>query len=67
MARVKIAYKLRWQIRYLIYMYRQDLALNNLQGKVHCKTQPTNQPTVTVFSLLNEPEKARETNVRQNR
>ena len=26
-------------------MYKQDLALNNQQGLVYRKTQPTNQPT----------------------
>ena len=30
---------------YLIYMYKEDLALNNLQGLICHKTnQPTNQP-----------------------
>ena len=27
---------------YLIYMYKQDLALNNLQGLICHKTHPTN-------------------------
>ena len=35
----------RLQNIYLIYMYKQDLALNNLQGLIYRKTQPTNQPT----------------------
>ena len=30
---------------YLIYMYKQDLALDNLQGLISSKTQPANQPT----------------------
>ena len=29
---------------YSIYMYKQDWALNNLQGLICHKTQPTNQP-----------------------
>ena len=31
------------QIIYLIYMYKQDLALDNLLGLICHKTQPTNQ------------------------
>ena len=31
------------QIIYLIYMYKQDLILNNLPGLIWHKTQPTNQ------------------------
>ena len=27
------------------YMYKHDLALNNLQGLIYRKTQPTNQTT----------------------
>ena len=30
---------------YLIYIYKEDLVLNNLQGLIFHKTQPTNQPT----------------------
>ena len=29
------------QILYLIYMYKQDLAFDNLQGWIYHKTQPT--------------------------
>ena len=29
----------------IIYTYKQDLALNNLQGLIRCKTQPTNVPS----------------------
>ena len=36
---------------YLIHMYQQDLALNNLQGLVCYKTQPTNQLTILSFTL----------------
>ena len=32
-------------------MYKQDLALNNLQGLICHKTQPTNQPNPTNGSL----------------
>ena len=34
------------QTIHLIYIYQQDLALNNLQGLICHKTQPTNQPTL---------------------
>ena len=30
---------------YIIYIYKQDLALNNLQGLICHKSQLTNQPT----------------------
>ena len=36
---------LRLQIIYNWYMYKQDLALHNLQGLIWCETQPSNQPT----------------------
>ena len=32
-------------------MYKQDLALSNLQGLIYCKTQPTNHNT-TLNSLI---------------
>ena len=32
--------KMCWQNMYLIYMYKQDLALNNLQQLICHKTQP---------------------------
>ena len=31
---------------YLIYMYKQDMALNNLQGLICHKTQPINLNTM---------------------
>ena len=34
-------YKMCLQIIYLIYMYKEDLSLNNLQGLICHKTQPT--------------------------
>ena len=30
--------------------YKQDFALNNLEGLIYHKTQPTNQSTAGVFS-----------------
>ena len=36
---------IRLQIIYLIYTYKQDLALNNLPVLIRRKIQPTNQPT----------------------
>ena len=35
---------------YLIYVWKQDLALNNKQGLIYHKMQPTNQPPT--FALL---------------
>ena len=32
------------QIKYLIYMVKEDLVLNNLQWLIYHKTQFTNQP-----------------------
>ena len=32
--------KMCLQIIYLVYMYKQNLALNNLQGLIYHKTQP---------------------------
>ena len=32
-------------------MYKQDLALNNLQGLIGLKTQPTNQPSYSIKLL----------------
>ena len=34
-----------WEIIYLIYMYKKDLALHGLQLLICHKTKPTNQPT----------------------
>ena len=31
---------------YVIFMYKQNLTLNNLQGMIWRKTQPTNQPSM---------------------
>ena len=36
--------KLCLQLKYLIYIYLEDLSLNNLQ-KLICHKNPTNQPT----------------------
>ena len=36
----KVIYKMCSQIIYLIYMYKEDLALNNLQWLICHKTQP---------------------------
>ena len=36
-------------------MYKQDLGLNNLQGLIYHKTQPTNQPFVYKFHLSLPP------------
>ena len=33
----------------LIYMYKQNLQLNNSQGLICSKTQQTNQPTISIF------------------
>ena len=38
-----VIYKLFTNLRYSIYMYKQDLALNDLQGLICYKTQPTNK------------------------
>ena len=35
---------IRWKIMFSTYMYKQDLALNYLQGLI-CHKNPTNQPT----------------------
>ena len=34
-------------------MYKQDLAINNLQGLVCHKNQPTNQPTNNICIYIN--------------
>ena len=33
-------------------MNKEDLALNNLQGLIYCKIQPTNQPTYIDWYLF---------------
>ena len=46
-----------WQTNhiYLMYMYKQDLALNNQQGLIGCETQLTNHnPLFTETLMLNE-------------
>ena len=35
-----VIYKMYLEIIYLIYIYKEDLALNNLQGLICYKTQP---------------------------
>ena len=37
---------------FLIYMHKQDLVFNNLQGLICCKTQPTHQPTTLKKRLI---------------
>ena len=38
---------------YLIYIHKKDLALNNLQGLIWCKTQPTNQtPRLYIYMCV---------------
>ena len=39
----------------IIYMYKQDLALNNLQGLICHKTQPTNLNTCTHIFIRHKP------------
>ena len=39
--------KIYFQIIYLIYMYKQDLVLNNPQWSICHKTQPNPNPTQT--------------------
>ena len=45
----KIIYKMCLEITYLIYMYKQDLALYNLQWFICHKTKP-NQTQPTYFA-----------------
>ena len=40
-----VTYKLFVYKSYIRFMYKEDLALNNLQGLICYKTQPTNQST----------------------
>ena len=39
---LKMLQTICFQILYFIYMYEQDLVLNDLQGLICCKTPPTN-------------------------
>ena len=40
---------------YLMYMHKQDLALNNLQRLICHKTQPTNQPIYRIYIVGLKP------------
>ena len=39
------------KIIYIWYVYKQDLALNNLQGLMTHRNQPTNQPNLNAFCV----------------
>ena len=46
----EITYKL-FTLMYLIYMYKQDLSLNNLQWLIYSKTQPNQINCFFFFSF----------------
>ena len=44
---------LNWTVRNKIdYLYKMDLALNNLQNLICHKTQPTNKPTLVTWNYV---------------
>ena len=44
-----VIHKICLEIIYLIYMYKEDLALNNLQWLICHKTQPTPNPIYLIY------------------
>ena len=44
-----VIYKMRLEIIYIIYMYKKDLALNNLQWLICHKTKPTNYSLTNMY------------------